>query len=162
MKGINNIEKKTFKELRYIPFGKFIINHYQLTNNNILLLKYPTLAPVTNLKRTIISDELKMLLEDLVTNQKINTDLQKQLKNDEMLLFEKILKLANLEILLNYKRHDMNIEDYYKRYQLLIGGMEAGNQSEEIKLELKTILNKFIKNNVIDNIEGLELIKILS
>ena len=54
MKGIEKQKKESFIIERYVPFGKFIINHYQL-DKNILLVKYPSLAPVPKLKRTIIS-----------------------------------------------------------------------------------------------------------
>jgi len=159
MKGI---EKQT-KTGRYIEFGKFILNYYQLENNNILLVKYPkNLAPVSKLKRTIISDELKILLQNLIDTQLIDIDLQKQLKNDEILIFENLLNLSGLTKYLNYKRIDKNILDYVHRYEVLKGGLNAGNQSTELKQELTEILQLFINKNIIDSKEGYELIEILS
>ena len=163
MKGIEKIKKQSFKESRYVPFGNFIINHYQLSNNNILLIKYPkTLAPIPKLRRTLISDNLKIYLEDLLISKKLNTDLQKKISDDEIKLLEKLLLLAGLIVSLNYKKYDRSVEDSYIRYQLLVGSMNAGNQSEETKTELISILKYFLKKQVISNEEGLELILILS
>ena len=88
--------------------------------------------------------------------QKINIDLQKELKSSDSDLFDKIIKLSDLVDALNYKRYEITMEEQYKRYQLLISGMEAGNQAEEIKSELITILKLFIRKKVIDNKEGIE------
>jgi hypothetical protein len=163
MKGIQKNVKKSFKEIRYVQFGNFILNHYQLSNHNILLIKYPkTLAPVPKLKRTIVSDNMKMFLEDLISNQRINTTLQKQIISEEIKLLEKLLLMAGLIVSLNYNKYDRTIEDSYLRYQLLVGGMSAGNQSEEVRIELITILKLFMKKQAIDNEEGLELILTLS
>ena len=163
MKGIEKQKKESFIIERYVPFGKFIINHYQL-DKNILLIKYPkTLAPVPKLRRKIISEELKMLLQNLLDTQLIDIDLQKQLKNDEILIFENLLNLSGLIKYLNYKRIDnLNIQDYVHRYKLLSSGMNAGNQSIEIKQELTEILKLFINRDIINSKEGFELIEILA
>ena len=162
MKGIQKQKKVSFIIERYVEFGKFIINHYQL-DKNILLVKYPKLGPVPKLRRTKISDEFKMLLQNLIDTQLIDIDLQKQLKNDEILIFENLINLSGLIKYLNYKRFDnLNIQDYVHRYKLLSSGMNAGNQSIEIKQELTEILKLFINRDIIDSKEGFELIEILA
>ena len=159
MKGI---EKQT-KTGRYVEFGKFILNYYQLENNNILLIKYPkTLGPVPKLRRKIISDELKILLQNLIDTQLINIDLQKEISIEEITLFENLLNFSGLTKYLNYKRIDKNIQDYIHRYEVLKGGLMAGNQSIELKNELISILTIFINKNIIDSKEGFELIEILA
>jgi hypothetical protein len=162
MKGIEKQKKESFIIERYVPFGKFIINHYQL-DKNILLVKYPkSIAPIPKLRRKIISEELKILLQNLLDTQLIDIDLQKQLKNDEITLFENLLNFLGLSKYLNYKRFDKNILDYVHRYEVLKGGLNAGNQSTELKQELTEILQLFINKNIIDSKEGYELIEILA
>ena len=161
MKGIQKQKKESFIIERYVEFGKFIINHYQL-DKNILLVKYPkTLAPIPKLRRKIISDELKMLLQNLIDTQIINIDLQKEISIEEITIFENLLNLSGLTKYLNYKRIDKTIQDYVHRYEVLKGGLIAGNQSIELKEELIKILKLFINKNIIDPESGFELIEIL-
>jgi len=161
MKGI---EKQT-KTGRYVEFGKFILNYYQLENNNILLIKYPkTLGPVPKLKSTIISDNFKFFLQDLINSQIINIDLQKEISTEEIKLFENLLNLSGLTQHLKYKRIDgidRTIQDTIHRFEVLKGGLIAGNQSIELKEELSKILKLFINKNIIDTEAGFELIEIL-
>jgi hypothetical protein len=162
MKGIKKIKKESFIVERYIPFGKFILNHFQL-DKNILLVKYPkTIAPVPKLRRKIISDNLKILLQNLIETQNINTDLQSEISTEEIKIFEDLLFLSGLTKHLKYKRIDRTIKDALHRYEVLKGGLLAGNQSIELKEELITILNLFVNKNIIDSEEGHELITILT
>ena len=162
MKGIEQQKKQSFIIERYVEFGKFIINHYQL-DKNILLVKYPkTLAPVPKLRRKIISEELKMLLQNLLDTQIIDIDLQKEISTKEIQILENLLNLSGLKTYLNYKRIDKTIQDYVHRYKLLTAAMNAGNQSIEIKNELISILTIFINKKIIDSKEGYELIEILA
>jgi len=160
MKGI---EKQT-KTGRYVEFGKFILNYYQLENNNILLIKYPkTLGPVPKLRSTIISDNFKFFLQDLINSQKINIDLQKEISTEEIKILEKLINLSGLSQYLKYKKigFDRNIQDTIQRFEVLKGGLLAGNQSIELKEELSKILQLFLNKNIIDSEAGFELIEIL-
>jgi hypothetical protein len=159
MKGI----EKQMKTQRYVEFGKFILNYYQLENNNILLIKYPkSLAPITKLRRTIISDNLKIFLKDLINFQIINIDLQKEISTEEIKILENLLNLSGLTQHLKYKRIDRTIQDAVHRFEVLKGGLLAGNQSIELKEELSKILKLFINKQIIDSKEGYELIEILA
>ena len=159
MKGIEK-QKKTE---RYVEFGKFILNYYQLENNNILLVKYPkSIAPIPKLRRTIISNELKILLQDLINTQIINIDLQSEISTEEIKILENLLNLSGLTQHLKYKRIDRTIKDTIHRFEVLKGGLIAGNQSIELKEELSKILQLFLNKNIIDPEVGYELIEILS
>ena len=49
-------EKKGYRELNYVEFGKFIINKKRLLEDNILLIKYiKSFAPIPTIKRQLIS-----------------------------------------------------------------------------------------------------------
>ena len=89
--------KDSYIVKRYIRFGKFDLNHYQLNENNILLVKYPkSRGPVAKLKSTKVSNNFKSLIHDLIDTQKINKAIQKKLNTKEMDLFELLItKSAN-------------------------------------------------------------------
>ena len=95
MKDILNGEKTSFIERRYIRFGKFVLNHYKL-NENILLIKYfKSHAPVPKLKSTKISNDFKILLRGLLDTERSKI---------ESNTFELLLKLAGIAEQLNYER----------------------------------------------------------
>lgn len=163
MKGIQKIKKKSLIETRYYPFGNFILNHFQL-NNNILLVKYPqTLAPVAKIKSTQITDDFKILLIDLIDTGKINIDLQKKLGDIETNIFELLLLMAGLKVHLNYKRQVRSIDDYIHRFNILRGSLVAGDDSVELRTELTEII-KLLNNKAINKISddvAFELLNIL-
>jgi len=151
VKGIPKVKQCNFIEVRYVSFGKFIINHFKLKENK-LLIKYPTShAPVPKIKSTVISNDFKRLMIDLLDTKKINIDLQKKLSIKETELFELLLRLAGLYEHLNYKKQTLNIDDYVHRYTILKGELMAGNQSIETKLEMIDII-KLLNNKSINKI----------
>lgn len=154
--------KANFKNTYYIPFGKFVLNKKKLNDDNILLIKYPvSFAPVPKIKRTIISNDFKSIINDLFDTQRINTQTQKKLSMKELDLFELLLKLAGLTEVLKYKRITKNIEDYKQRFRILQGSINAGNDSEEIINELREIINVLAINNAITNENKLMLLECL-
>ena len=163
VKGIKKLKQKSFIEERYIQFGKFIINHFKL-DENILLIKYPTsLAPVAKIKRTVISDDFKRLLIDLLDTNVINIDLQKKLNDAEVTIFELLLRMAGLKQHLNYKKQTRGIDDYVHRFNILRGELVAGNDSRLLKDELTSII-QLLSNKAINKISddvATELIDIL-
>ena len=155
-------EKQNYKQSRYIQFGNYMLNHFQLENNILLLKTLKSFGPVYNLRRTVISDDLKSLISEILHTGEINIDLQKDLSLDDTLLFEKLLKVSKLTDTLNYKRQSNNLDDIINRFEVLRGGLIAGNQSLELKKELQEIITILIKYNKINENKGFELIEILN
>jgi hypothetical protein len=155
--------KDSFIIKRYIRFGKFSLNHFQL-NDNILLVKYPkSHGPVAKLKSTKVSNNFKSLIHDLLDTQKINIALQKMLNKSEMDLFETLITKSGLALQLEYERQVMTENDYIDRFEVLRGELVARNDSIILKEELTDvikILNKTPFNKISDK-DADELIQIL-
>jgi hypothetical protein len=133
--------KCNYKEVNFYAFGKFILNRKRLNDENILLIKYPVSnAPIPKIKRTPITDEFKNLINDLLDTKKINIETQKKLTKKEADLFELLLRLSGLTDHLNYTRVSKDINDYKKRFEVLQGSLNAGNDSDIIIDELKEII----------------------
>jgi hypothetical protein len=142
--------KVNYKDTYYIPFGKFVLDKKKLNDDNILLIKYPvSFAPVPKLRRTLISNEFKSIINDLFDTKRINTQTQKKLSIEELNIFELLLRLSGLIEVLNYKRITKSIEDYKQRFRVLQGSLNAGNDSKEVFDEVKQIVSILSKNNVI-------------
>jgi hypothetical protein len=155
--------KNSYIVTRYIRFGKFNLNHFQL-NNNILLVKHPAShGPVAKIRRTQVSNNFKSLLHDLLDTQKINTALQKRLSTTEMDLFELLINLSGLAEQLDYSRQTMSVDDHVDNFEVLRGELVAGNTSKILKEELIgviQILNAEPINKISDK-DAIELIAIL-
>lgn len=145
---------KTIEDLiekLYVPFGKYILNTKQLKNNILLIKNKKGLAPIAKLKRTEITDDFKNLITDLIDTQKINIELQKELNNDEIILFEKLLSLCHLKSVLNYKRYSKTVDDYIHRLTIIQGSFNAGNTSNILKQEAIDII-KVLSNPIINKL----------
>jgi hypothetical protein len=157
-----SVVKTSFREKNYKEFGKFIINHAKL-NKNILLIKYPkSLAPVSKIRSTKISNDFKNLIVDLLDTETINVVLQKKLKLNEVELFELLLRVSGLKEQLNYKKIEQSDEDLVHRFYILRGELTAGNDSEIMKQELISVINILNSKGKINNTDAIELIAILT
>jgi hypothetical protein len=159
-----NPEKKTYLD-NYVQFGSRTQINIRKLEDNIILIKYiKNLGPLKNFPaQRHISNELKMILQDLIETGKINVDAQKKLSQPDIQLFERILSLCKLKNYLQYKRYVPTIDDHIERFELLRSSLVAGNQSEEIKQELveliKLLSNPFVsKISVEDANEFIELL----
>ena len=149
---------KTIEDLiekLYVPFGKYILNTKQLKNNVLLIKNKKGLAPIGKLKRTEITNDFKNLITDLIDTQRINVELQKELNNDEIILFEKLLSLCNLKDVLNYKRYSKTVDDYIHRLTIIQGSMNAGNTSNILKQEAIDII-KILSSPIINKISPVD------
>lgn len=142
-------KKSANKEL-YCNFGKLILNLKKL-NENILLIKYPSKAPVPKLRRTVISDDFKAIINDLLDTKKINIQLQKELNDKEQDLFDLLMNVSGLKNYLNYKRIYKDVNYYMNKFEILRGSLNAGNNNMEIKNELMDIID-LLSNKIYNKI----------
>lgn len=149
-------EKSSFESIMekyYVSFGKYIINTKQLKNNVLLIKSIKSLGAVNRLRRTIISDDFKNLIIDLLDTGKINIQLQKQLKTKEIELLELLINISGLTDVLHYSRRERDSNDYIERLILIQGTLEAGNDSEDVKKEAIDII-KVLSNPIINKISS--------
>ena len=153
--------KKDLIDKRYKQFGIFILNHYKLQENT-LLVKYPkSFAPVPKIRSTKISNEFKNLLIDLLDTGIINVELQKKIRIYEIKIFDTLMKLSHLSEQLNYKLIEQTIEEVVHRFYILRSELFAGNDSEILKKELIDVINVLNSKGKIEDKDASELIGIL-
>lgn len=151
-KNVKKKHKISYKEINYYTFGKFILNRKILNDENILLIKYPkSHGNVPKLRRTIISDTFKNLINDLLDTQQLNIQIQKNLTDKEQDLLDLLLSLSLLKKQLNFSKQYKDINDYVIRFKILQGSISAGNDSDDIKNELIDIIN-ILSNPIINKI----------
>ena len=120
----------------YSQFGAILLN-INLLQKSRLLTMYPSGGPTMLKKSKPITSTLVELITIIFQTNEIDIEIQKRLSPEEAKLFASLIKISKLGASLNYKAHVLTIADHVKRYNVLRGGLNAGNHAPEILDELK-------------------------
>ena len=153
-RGIEVEQQPTYKK-----FGKYVMHYPHLINNNVFNVKYPSLGSIPAIKPKTITDDYKEFVLDIFDSGKMNERLFNTLDDDEKTHFHKVCKGAGLLELFKLKKGDTDEErDDLDRFNLLKGSFVAGNNSESVVRELRSLITKFIHEGRITKNEGLSLL----
>lgn len=170
----NNYRKKTFygkgispptttDENKFYPFGKFLIDNDKLEKNIIRIIYASTGINHPQMKNTLVSDDFKDMIMDIIINFKFNERSYKRLSKDERhymkTLLEKsgvakILKIADLD--------DDEDKAMMNRIRVIQGELEIGNNSPLLKTEAIEIIKHFIANGKINEANGYKMLYTLA
>lgn len=147
---------------RYREFGKYRI-HNHLLDDNVIHLKYPSLANIPSLRPVEVSINYKELITGLLDTGRLDHRKLSHLTNKEDEHFRKIVKASGLSEQLEIEplKDDKEEEDYH-RLTLLKGEYEAGNNNEKLIKELRGLVVKFISLGRIPRKSGLNFLMTLS
>ena len=147
---------------RYREFGKYRI-HNHLLDENVIHLKYPSLANIPSLKPVSVSDNYIELISGLLDTGDLDHRKLNKLTDKEDEHFRKIVKASGLseQLRIEPKKDDKEEEDYH-RLTLLKGEFEAGNNNEKLIKELRGLVVKFINLGRIPRKGGLNFLMTLS
>lgn len=137
------LETKLKNENNYKEFGKFAIN-IKLLYNNTLLVKYKkSYAPVPQIRRTHISDDMLDALIYLLDTNTIDYEKLRELDDKENELFKMLMMKSGLfdTLKYNYSKTREQLSDVIEEYEILKGEIEANNNPELIK-KVKNVLKK--------------------
>jgi hypothetical protein len=129
-------------------------------NENILSVKYSkTDSPIQKLRSQKISNELKEIINDVITN-KFNKRLYDGLNETDKRLFNRLIDTVKLTDSIPI---DNSLDDnFQKNYQVLLGEFQSGNNSPEIKDALKRYVVEGLGMGIINKNESLFLLYQLS
>lgn len=152
-KGIDVEKQPTYKQ-----FGKYVM-HYPHLMNNVFNVKYPSLGSIPSIKPKTISDEYKEFVADIFETGKPNERLFNNLDDEEKSHFLKVVKGAGLMETFKLRRGETDEEkEDLDRFNLLKGSFVAGNNSESVVRELRSLITKFIHEGRITKNEGLQML----
>ena len=109
---------------------KYFIDKNKL-DNNIIELRYIKNKHLTKIKTQYISDNLKLVINSIVEKQQFNNEDYKKLNAKEKNLLQAILNMLEIN-----SQIDSNSE-FDKEFKILMGEIDAGNNSPELKNKLK-------------------------
>jgi hypothetical protein len=129
----------------YQPFGKFIINVKQLIDDNKLRVLYAkTYQNVMTFKAITISNDYKEILLDLIDHKKFSQRLYDLLDEKERSHLNLLLTRSGVRVALKIRLNsDTDYELKKKRWTVVQGEINAGNDSQLLKDEAKSLLSYF-------------------
>ena len=157
-RGLTVTEEKP----RYREFGKNRI-HNKLLDENVIHIKYPSLANIPSLKPVEVSSNYRDLIIGLLDTGRVDNKKLSNLSSKEDEHFRKIIKASGLseQLEIHPKRDDQEEKDY-NRLVLLKGEYEAGNNNEKMIKELRGLIVKFISLGRIPRKTGLNFLMQIS
>jgi hypothetical protein len=147
------------KPKTFVEFGKFKLNENMLEEGT-LQVKTANGSPVPAFSKKIaISDTLQSILMDLLETKKLRG--VSDLDDDERRLIETLIIKAGLAHGLGIKKVHQSDEDAakVKRFELVKGIYEAGNNSVEVIHELRSLILYFIKTKRLNRKDGIEALQ---
>jgi hypothetical protein len=131
----------------YIDMKKF--------KNGLLCVKYTSNDNIhPKFRTTIMSKELKDILENYFKEKVADKSQIKRLSDDEKLIINKLGKLMDITDFL-----DETIEDKFnEKYNTLLGIYNSGNSNPKIIQQLKQLILKGIQEGILTQKEGYKFI----
>ena len=132
----------------YVGLGKHFIHRHKLMHDGILQIRRKSGTTLNHLPTQKISKPLAHILVKLIgTDHPSFEDMQKLEDNDKSLL-NRIIKHSKIDDRLMLPTPERSEEDQqWNRFQVLVGEMQAGNNSPELVKELKGLLLKMAHTN---------------
>lgn len=122
--------------------NKHIYLDLKKLNMNILTVKYYSSNRYV-IKPTKISDNAKIVINEIIANKAINPFTFEKLNKSEMLLIENFIQEFKIEGIQDFQYK--NIKELYQQYDTLRGQISIGNNSPEIKRGLVDVVDELLK-----------------
>ena len=150
---------KTEKIPDKVPFGKVYIMLHKLYYKNILSLRRPDKTNFIGFPNTPVSDEfVHMIMQMVQHNATPKAGELKKLKTVEQHLYNRLIAISQL-----HKSHEIDsngtIEHLKHQMQLILGEIEAGNDSKKVKLQLHNVVHALKNMGAITQKDAIDFIK---
>ena len=149
-----------FNHLKYREFGKLILNFTMLNNDNKLACKYKSGAGLVGLRKQTISEDFKSVINELITNGKVDYPVAKQMNDNEKVLLGTLIIKAGLgpQLKFNIKQLNCTVPELKAQFTIIQGEVISGNDSKELKQQAYDIVTKLLALKGIDEEDGQDLL----
>lgn len=128
--------------------GKFFINLESLRRGNLSI--YRPKSNVMYLNKKSISPKLVQIIREIKQDKKFDINDYESLKESEKIIADKVINLAQVDYPVKMKRAlDETIWNLKKRYEILLGSYNAGNDGKLVTDEIKAVLKELLKHKAI-------------
>lgn len=140
---------------KYTPFGKLYLNLHNL-ENGIFDLQLKSQKTTKKIPKAPVSTTFLKLIHILLETGDFNQKLFNLLSDTEKKYFNQAISASRLEIglpeLIDIGGGLTERDNKVARYNILLGELNAGNNSSKILKEIKGILTWFLRNKMIDHV----------
>lgn len=139
-------------------FGKYLMNHTKLGQGYLSMCYPSTGLPIYGIKKTKITRDCAKILQGGNLLEAVHLD------EPEKQLLMKIHNKAGINLsdsehkILNCKNGDSN-KDLLRRFDLITGEIDVGNNNPQLKDELSDIIDKMLNRNLLSRDEAKEILK---
>lgn len=147
--------------VKWIEFGKLLLNLYMLNNNHTLSVKYYSNGGVSNLRKTEnLSDDFVLIINTLIDEKIFNYDLSKNLDDNEKELLIRLLTISGLGsyFKINYSQLKETIDEVKNQFKNIQQEIMSGNKDILTIKKAISLTNKLVKYGAINKTEGDEII----
>lgn len=142
---------------KYKQINKFLVDMQRLKNDNILCVKYASTMSLHPILKTVrVSNVAKTVLLGIIADHFIESEYRKLNETDKRIV-NKFVKYCHLD----YPIEDTSQEEQEK-YDILLGEYNSGNDSPQVKAELKKFVCMALADNKIPKYQGMHLLYELS
>jgi hypothetical protein len=135
-------------------FDKVYIDMDKL-KSNVLFCKYiKNNTNIPRLKTQSINNDTKDVIDDII-NERFNIKVYNQLNEHDKRIVANFTKYFKFDLGIDNSSEN---NEFNKQFQILIGSYYAGNDSPEVKNQLKRYIRKAMSESLISNKEGLNLL----
>ena len=142
------VEGHGLKPTEKVIHKKYFIDTHKL-HNNVLEIRYNKNRHLTNVKTQVVGNGVKNILQKVVNNASMDQKEYHVLTEPEKHLIRTILNMLDKSHLLSNADQQFN-----DQFQILIGEYNAGNNSEQLRSQLKQYIIHAMKLNIIPRNTG--------
>lgn len=144
-----------------VEFGVLMLNINKLKNENKLKLTYKNGSALKEIKLTPVSDKFIDMVMDILQGKKFSDRKFSLLTEDEKYLYKIMLKKAqlagDLDVRLD-KLTSSSVDKLKNDWELVIGEINAGNDSPQLIKRAKELVKMFMDKRMISKTEGLNML----
>jgi hypothetical protein len=154
--GINGKKRGVKKHTQ--KFGSFVINKRDLENG---ILGYRG-GGINKVKKQVPRKVSEIIL-DLSDGVAINQNRTNELNDSEIAILDEFLRKSNSDVrgLITLNKVNNQIDDDFKRYELIKGEIMSGNDNPDMLKEFKKLILKLKSKGLIDRHDADELLTLL-
>lgn len=135
---------------KFVPLGKYFVNHHRLINDGFLSIKSMSGAGVHGLPPTKVSQNFVDVIESMLKNKNPSFDALNNLSQGEKEYLYKLAKKSNILDRFTIPTPDKSKEDKeLHEFEVLRGQIMAGNDNKDLIKKFKFMLVKLTRDGLI-------------
>jgi hypothetical protein len=145
-------------DLKYVPFGRYLINHHKLSGD-IISVKRPNGVNVSNIPVIRVSNDLGNVIRSIVGNGQPQYHQLEKLSDEEKLYLHKLAKYSNIsdKISIPSPNRDDDEKDI-NEFEIMKGEITSGNDSVELIKKFKIKIMKLVKKQLLPKSQAKDLL----